>query len=77
MNEHWKFAIKWRVLYNARTRKGTEGHTIMLQVRCCASTRSQIVCHICVSAVQRLIAAAREPGRQARRALMRLLCGQP
>ena len=48
MNEHWKFAIKWRVLYNARTRKGTEGHTIMLQARpCCfpASSHTEALQH--------------------------------
>ena len=31
MSNHWKEAIKWRVLYFARTRKGAEGHTIMLR----------------------------------------------
>jgi hypothetical protein len=31
VDKHWQDAIKWRILYFARTRKGVDGHTILVQ----------------------------------------------
>jgi hypothetical protein len=30
-DKHWKLSIRWRILYFARTRKGVDGHTILVQ----------------------------------------------